>query len=243
MARSRDDDAGDREDDAPRSRRRQDDEDEFEPRHRTPVKSNDSGLVLGIIGLVFGTFSLLFSAIPCIGMLAFWPGVISAVISALGLLVSVRSRVVPIIALAVSVLAIGISLWQEGQANQIFGGGQERERARAEEKRKVEQERVEREKQGLDKVGRAKSEMTTIKKAYEAFNARNGGQWPEKPSDVYPLLQNGAKAFQSPWPGVSYTVEIADTPQPDGSVVSQPVVTCQPPGLPLIVVPDLTKDR
>ena len=161
MARSRDDDAGDREDDAPRSRRRQDDEDEFEPRHRTPVKSNDSGLVLGIIGLVFGTLALMFSFIPCLGMFALYPGILAAILSAIGLFLSVRSKALPAVALAVSIGSIGMALWQEsrvkGVGNEIEQklkeGGEQIDRGLKAQKEKdqLEKERLDKEKKDREK--------------------------------------------------------------------------------------------
>src|SRR5262249_53879982 len=102
----RDDD--DDEDYEPRRRRRErDDEDEddedYDPRPpRRSERNNDAGLILGIVGLVFGTMTLLFSFIPCLGVLAFWPGIVAALISALGLFVSVRSRAIPATALVFS---------------------------------------------------------------------------------------------------------------------------------------------
>lgn len=88
------------------------------------------------------------------------------------------------------------------------------------------------------KVGRAKNDMLAIKKAYETYYTQNL-TWPQDPSAVYSLLEQGPAAFQSPWPNVTYNVELQSTPQQDGSTVDRPVVTCQPPGKPLIAVPDV----
>jgi len=94
------------------------------------------------------------------------------------------------------------------------------------------------------KVGRAKNDMLTIKKAYETFYTQTSGQrWPQDPSEVYPLMEQGQQAFQSPWPNVMYQVQLQDSPQPDGSIVERPVVTCQPPNKPQIIVPDVNMGR
>jgi prepilin-type N-terminal cleavage/methylation domain-containing protein len=92
------------------------------------------------------------------------------------------------------------------------------------------------------KVGRAKNDMLTIKKAYETFYTQQF-RWPQDPSEVYPLIEQGQQAFQSPWPNVIYQVQLQDTPQADGSTIERPVVTCQPPNKPLIVVPDINMGR
>ncbi len=92
------------------------------------------------------------------------------------------------------------------------------------------------------KVGRAKNDMLTIKKVYETFYTQQL-RWPQDPSEVYPLLEQGQQAFQSPWPGVMYQVQLQDTPQQDGSTTERPVVTCNPPGQQPIVVPDVNSGR
>ncbi|MBA4189840.1 MAG: hypothetical protein C0467_17800 [Planctomycetaceae bacterium] len=92
------------------------------------------------------------------------------------------------------------------------------------------------------KVGRAKNDMLAIKKAYETFYTQQL-RWPQDQSEVYPLLEQGAQAFQSPWPNVIYQVQLQDTPQQDGSSTERPVVTCNPPGQQPIIVPDVNSGR
>jgi len=92
------------------------------------------------------------------------------------------------------------------------------------------------------KVGRAKNDMLTIKKAYETFYTQNL-RWPQDPSEVYSLIEQGQQAFQSPWPGVIYQVQLQDIPQQDGTVSERPVVTCNPPNQPPIIVPDVNSGR
>jgi hypothetical protein len=92
------------------------------------------------------------------------------------------------------------------------------------------------------KEGRAVNDMLAIKKVYETFYAQQS-RWPKDPSEVYPLLEQGQQAFQSPWPGVMYQVQFQEIPGKDGKLIERPVVTCQPPGKPVIQVPDPTKNK
>jgi hypothetical protein len=77
-----------------------------------PVKSNATGMALGISGLVIGILALLFSFIPCLGALAFWPGVVAVVLSALSVVTSVRAKGLAIAALVVSISSTGVAYWQ-----------------------------------------------------------------------------------------------------------------------------------
>lgn len=85
------------------------DDDYDAPAPKEAPKSNAAGLALSIIGLVLGVCALLFSFIPCLGTLAFWPGVI---ISVIGLVVSTSSKALPITAVVVAALGTGIAYWQ-----------------------------------------------------------------------------------------------------------------------------------
>jgi hypothetical protein len=102
-----------------------DDDDDFDPKPTAPAKSNAAGLTLSIIGLVFGTCALLFSFIPCLGYLALYPGIVAAVLSAIGLFVSTQSKSLPITAVVVSILSVGIAYWQGERAKQVVKEGQE----------------------------------------------------------------------------------------------------------------------
>lgn len=84
-----------------------------------PVGSNALGMALGISGLVIGILALLFSFIPCIGVLAFWPGVAAAGLSAAGIFLSVRSKGLPIAALIISLISVGIAYYQGEQAKKV----------------------------------------------------------------------------------------------------------------------------
>jgi hypothetical protein len=81
-------------------------------------KSNAAGLVLGICGVVLGVAALLFAFIPCLGALAFWPGVVAVILSLLGLFLSVRAKALPIIALVVSLAGTGVAYWQGERVKQ-----------------------------------------------------------------------------------------------------------------------------
>jgi prepilin-type N-terminal cleavage/methylation domain-containing protein len=92
------------------------------------------------------------------------------------------------------------------------------------------------------KVGRAKNDMLAIKKSYETFYTQQL-RWPQDPSEVTPLLEQGQQAFQSPWPGVMYEVQMDQSQQTDGTTIDRIYVTCQPPGKPQIIVPDINSGR
>jgi hypothetical protein len=122
----RDDDEGDR--DRPRRRRREYDDEDYDPRPAPPsadaVVGNEIGLALGITGLVCGGAALSFSFIPCLGMWALWPGIISALISVIGIVVSTRMRAVPVAALLVSLAAVGFAINQRIQVEQAVDDAQ-----------------------------------------------------------------------------------------------------------------------
>jgi len=87
------------------------------------------------------------------------------------------------------------------------------------------------------KVSRAKADMQALEKAYKTYYSQKGN-WPENPLEVASLLEQGANAFQSPWPGVQYQVTISQYQQPDGQEAQRPVFICNPPGKPEITFPD-----
>jgi hypothetical protein len=78
---------------------------------------------LGIIGLVIGIFSLLFSIIPCIGYYALVPSVIALIFSIIGLvLLNQRNQEtgIPISATVVASVAIIISIFQYVTFKDVF---------------------------------------------------------------------------------------------------------------------------
>ena len=78
------------------------------------VRSN-AGQTLGIIGLVLGILTLFIGFIPCIGFIAFIPGVIAIILSAIGLSQANRengARGLNIGAMIVSIIGILVaSIW------------------------------------------------------------------------------------------------------------------------------------
>jgi hypothetical protein len=74
-----------------------------------------AGLVLGIIGCVLGGLSLLLSFVPCVGALALWPGILSVILSGVGLAVAGKSKTLPIVALCISLASVGMALYQRQQ--------------------------------------------------------------------------------------------------------------------------------
>ncbi|WP_421917916.1 hypothetical protein [Marinifilum sp.] len=78
------------------------------------VRSN-SGQTIGIIALVLGIITLFIGFIPCIGFIAFVPGIIAIILSVIGLSQANResgARGINIAALVVSVLGVLVaSIW------------------------------------------------------------------------------------------------------------------------------------
>ena len=120
----------DNDDDRPPRRRRREreyDDEDYDPRPALPpdqLVGNEIGLVLGIVGLVCGSVSLSFSFIPCFGMWALWPAVISAVISLIGIIVSVRMKALSIAGLVISLAAVGFAVHQRMQVEQAVNDAQ-----------------------------------------------------------------------------------------------------------------------
>ena len=118
--RRRERDDYDDEDDRPRRRRRRESDDpRATPASGDGVVGNEFGLALGITGIVCGASALTFSFIPCFGMWALWPGIIAAVISLIGFIVSTKMRAVPIAGLVVSLMAVGFALVQKARVDEV----------------------------------------------------------------------------------------------------------------------------
>lgn len=109
-----------------------------------------AGLVLGIIGCVLGGLSLLLSFVPCVGALALWPGILSVILSGVGLVTAGKSKTLPIVALCISVASVGMALYQRQQiadaakdiqkAGEQFGKDWEKNMKNAAEEMKRQQE-------------------------------------------------------------------------------------------------------
>ena len=70
---------------------------------------------MGIIALVLGALSIILSFVPCIGILAFYSGIASAILSIIALVMAnsaKASKGMAIIALVVSLASVGVGWWQ-----------------------------------------------------------------------------------------------------------------------------------
>lgn len=79
------------------------------------MNSNNSNNTIAIIGLVLGIIAILFSFIPCVGTLAFIPGVIGLILGVIALLKAKDNgdpKGMSIAVIVVSVLACAISGYQ-----------------------------------------------------------------------------------------------------------------------------------
>lgn len=96
---------------------------------QTPAPKSSTGWkVVGIIALVFGILSILFAFIPCLGAYAMYTGILSAILSIVGLVMANNakaSKTISIIALVVSLASIGVGYWRYTQLKQ-FGASLEK---------------------------------------------------------------------------------------------------------------------
>jgi hypothetical protein len=93
--------------------------------------------------------------------------------------------------------------------------------------------------QEVEMVLQAQRDMRNLEKAVRTYYTQTGA-WPDSASlatQIAPLMERGENCLQSPWPGVLYQYHIDRQPDPDGSIVERPVITCQPPGRPSIQWP------
>jgi general secretion pathway protein G len=92
------------------------------------------------------------------------------------------------------------------------------------------------------KIGRAKADMETLVKAYKTFYTQNL-RWPENPTEVTSLLEQGNEALRDPW-GNAYQIQVMPYQLPDGTTGERPVATCTPAnGEPAFTIPDLAAGR
>ncbi len=88
------------------------------------------------------------------------------------------------------------------------------------------------------KVGKAKAEMNTILGAVKKYYSEKL-DWPDPNSlqqTVGPMIE-GNPTLQDPWGGV-YRLDVRGEAQADGTQSQRPFITCQPPGKPMIQVPE-----
>jgi len=81
---------------------------------------------MGIIALVLGSLSIILSFVPCVGILAFYSGIVAAILSIIALVMAnsaKASKSMAIIALVVSIASVGVGWWQAHRlANAIKDG-------------------------------------------------------------------------------------------------------------------------
>lgn len=94
--------------------------------------SNSTSKIFGILGLVFGSFSLIFSLIPCVGFYAIVPAFISLVFCIVSYVPAKREQqptTVPLIGMIVAVMALVIGIIQYVQYKDVFKAASELNRA------------------------------------------------------------------------------------------------------------------
>jgi type II secretory pathway pseudopilin PulG len=88
------------------------------------------------------------------------------------------------------------------------------------------------------KVGKAKAEMNTILGAVKKYYTEKL-EWPDASSltqTIGPMIE-GNPGLIDPWGG-QYQLRIVGEAQADGTQTQRPYLTCQPPGKPMIQVPE-----
>ena len=81
----------------------------------TPAPTSGGWKIMGIISLVLGGLSIILSFVPCVGILAFYSGIVAAILSVIALVMAnsaKASKSMAIIALVVSVASVGVGWWQ-----------------------------------------------------------------------------------------------------------------------------------
>jgi general secretion pathway protein G len=88
------------------------------------------------------------------------------------------------------------------------------------------------------KVGKAKTEMNTIKSCIGKYYTEHQ-DWPPQGSLVQTVgpMMEGNQTLTDPWGG-TYTFSIEGEQQADGTTNMRPYVYCNPPGKPPIRVPE-----
>ena len=80
--------------------------------------------VMGILAVVFGGLSILFSFIPCLGAYAMYSGVLATILSVIALVMAnsaKASKGLAIIGLVLSVASIGVGYWRYKQIEEGLG--------------------------------------------------------------------------------------------------------------------------
>jgi len=89
----------------------------------TTTKSSSGGWkVMGILSVVLGGLSILFSFIPCLGAYAMYSGILAAILSAIALVMAnsaKASKTMAIIGLVISLASAGLGYWRYTQLQEI----------------------------------------------------------------------------------------------------------------------------
>ena len=89
-----------------------------------PAPAGGTWKVLGILSVVLGGLSILFSFIPCLGMYALYSGGFATILSVIALLTANKAKApmtLAIIGLVISLLSAGIGYWQRTKLEQLGG--------------------------------------------------------------------------------------------------------------------------
>jgi uncharacterized membrane protein YphA (DoxX/SURF4 family) len=83
--------------------------------------------VMGIISVVLGGLSILFSFVPCLGAYAMYSGVLAAIISIVAFVMANSAKApktMAIIGLLISLASIGMGYWRYTQLTEMVGSMQ-----------------------------------------------------------------------------------------------------------------------
>ncbi|HXB11707.1 MAG TPA: hypothetical protein VNZ45_06960 [Bacteroidia bacterium] len=90
----------------------------------TAQKPSGGWKVMGILSVVLGGLSILFSFIPCLGAYAMYSGVLATIISIVAFAMAnsaKASKTMAIIGLVISIASIGIGYWRYTQLTEAMG--------------------------------------------------------------------------------------------------------------------------
>jgi len=91
----------------------------------TPTQKPSGGWkVMGIISVVLGGLSILFSFIPCLGAYAMYSGVLATIVSVIAFVLAnsaKASKAMAIIGLVISLASVGVGYWRYTQLTDAVG--------------------------------------------------------------------------------------------------------------------------
>jgi hypothetical protein len=91
---------------------------------QAPAPAGGTWKVLGILSVVLGGLSILFSFIPCLGMYALYSGSFATILSVIALVMANKAKApmtLAIIGLVISLASAGIGYWQRTKLEQLGG--------------------------------------------------------------------------------------------------------------------------